>query len=122
MDPPQPPSSDPPSDRIEDTTGGTELVRIHNATGSDEPSTGAMDIVRREDEHGYVLGEVGEEGIIHSANHPDDDDDDDGYLIGSHTDLQLSSTEKTKKAKHHRVPQDDSLQHEIDQKRLGIVI
>jgi hypothetical protein len=98
-----------------------ELVRIHNATGSDEPSTGAMDIVRREDEHGYVLGEVGEEGNVDSANHPDDDDDD-GYLIGSHTDLQLSSPERTKKVKRHRVPQDDSKQHEIDQKRLGIVV
>jgi len=109
-----------------------ELVRVHDPTGGDdELSIGAMDSVRGEErvqsrtgkgsttdhEHGYILGEVGEGGTVDSTNHPDNDDDEDAYLIGSSTD-RLSS----KKAKRHRVPQDDSKQYDIDRKRLGIVV
>jgi hypothetical protein len=108
MNPSQPPSSDPPFDRIEDTTGGMELVRVHDIIGSDE-------------EHGYVLSEIREERSIYNANYSNNNDDDN-YFIGFYTDLQLSSPERTKKIKYHHIPQNNSKQHEIDQKRLGIVI
>src|SRR5271163_1936893 len=70
---------------------------------------------------GYVLGEVDEEGTVVSANDLDNDNDEDAYLIGSPIG-QPSSSEKVKKAKRHDVPRDDPKEHDMEQKRLGIVV
>jgi hypothetical protein len=94
--------------RIENTTGGMKLIRVHDTTGSDK-------------EHGYILNKIEKEGSIHNINYLNDDDDD-SYFIDFYINLQLSSPERTKKIKRYYIFQDDSKQHEIDQKKLKIVI